>query len=451
MKNFGERASRFAQRYVPDPFVLALMLTILVMVVSLPRLNYDLFAVADGWVNGGGSGLWRFLAFSMQMCLILVTGFALAETPLAHSVVERLSSLPKNTRQATTLVSIFAMSAALINWGLGLVLGALLARKVGESARTLGKKIHYPLVCTAGYTGMAVWHGGFSGSAPLKATSSKQLIEILGAEVAESMTPIPTSASIGSWLNLTVIFLCFIVIPLTLAWLAPDDERAEPFSGVIKSESPTEANLNSSLAHRLNHSFVLAFVPAAFGLVWCSQWLLAHGISELNPNIINLFMLSVGLLLHRSPLRYAMAVQKSISGIAGIVLQYPFYAGIMALLVASGIIADLGQLLAGLSGNALCAATFYSAGLINLLIPSGGGQWAIQGPIIMQAASEAGVPTYKVLMALAYGDQWTNLIQPFWALPLLGICEIRAGQVLGYSAVLLIMAQICFLTPLCLF
>ena len=132
------------------------------------------------------------------------------------------------------------------------------------------------------------------------------------------------------------------------------------------------------------------------------------------------------------------------------VLQYPFYAGIMALLSVSGLVTDLGALLSGLSSNALCVATFYSSGLVNLLVPSGGGQWAVQGPIIMQAALDANVAPAKALMALAYGDQWTNLIQPFWALPLLGICQIKANKLMGYTVVLLIFMQLCFLGPLLL-
>ena len=158
-------------------------------------------------------------------------------------------------------------------------------------------------------------------------------------------------------------------------------------------------------------------------------------------------MLTLGLALHGSAQAHLVDWARNFQP-RGTVLQYPFYAGIMALLSVSGLVTDLGALLAGLSSDALCVATFYSSGLINLLVPSGGGQWAVQGPIVMQAALDAQVPPHKALMALAYGDQWTNLIQPFWALPLLGICQIPANKLMGYTVVLLVLMQICFLGPL---
>ena len=447
MRRLGNIFSGLAHRFVPDPFVLAIGLTLLVCLLALPRLDYNVVALANGWVAGGGQGLWRFLAFSMQMCLILVTGFALAETPAVRRLVTRLASIPQTTAQATTLVSVIAMSTALINWGLGLIVGALLARAVGIRARNENLPVHYPLVCTAGYTGLAVWHGGFSGSAPLKATSTAQLVEILGRELGNQVGPISTLDSIGSTLNLVVSALCLIVVPIVLALLAPRASKSQAFGG---DELPEATNLGAAdtVAERLNRSFFVILVPVALSVIWAIEWFGTNGIGKLNPNVINLVMLSVGLLLHGSAQAYGLAVGRAISSCAGIVLQYPFYAGIMALLTVSGLVTDLGMMLSGLGNDALCVATFYSSGLINLLVPSGGGQWAVQGPIIMQAALESGVPPQKALMALAYGDQWTNLIQPFWALPLLGICQIKANQLMGYTVVLLIFMQLCFLVPL---
>lgn len=452
MRRVGQVFSRMAHRFVPDPFVLAIGLTFVVCLLALPRLDYDIVRLAEGWVGGGGKGLWRFLGFSMQMCLILVTGFALAETPQVRRMVMRLSSMPKTTAQATTLVSLIAMSTALLNWGLGLIVGALLARSIGAYAKREGLAIHYPLVCTAGYTGLAVWHGGFSGSAPLKATSETQLIEILGAKLGTKIGAISTLDSIGSNLNITVTILCLTSVPIILALLAPSPDAAEGFDGDPSPHMPTDDMVKSKTtpAEKLNRSFLVVALPIGLTIIWAIGWFSQNGISKLNPNVINLIMLTLGMTLHGSAQAYGRSVGRAISSCSGIVLQYPFYAGIMALLTVSGLVADLGGLLSGLSSEALCVATFYSSGLVNLLVPSGGGQWAVQGPIIMQAALDSGVPPHKALMALAYGDQWTNLIQPFWALPLLGICQIQANKLMGYTVVLLIFMQLCFLGPLIL-
>ncbi len=449
MRRLGDTFSRLAHRFVPDPFVLAIGLTFVVCVLALPRLDYDVVRLANGWVNGGGKGLWRFLGFSMQMCLILVTGFALAETPLVRRLVNRLSSIPTTTAQATTLVSLVAMGTALLNWGLGLIVGALLARSIGVHAKRAGLSIHYPLVCAAGYTGLAVWHGGLSGSAPLKATSQAQLVEILGPELGQKVGPISTLDSVGSSLNVVVILLCLIAVPIILALLAPAAENTEAFEGEALEQS-TDLTSVSTPAEWLNQSFIVILLPVILSVIWGVGWFSANGISKLNPNVINLVMLTFGLALHGSAQAYGRSIGRAISSCAGIVLQYPFYAGIMALLTVSGLVTDMGALLSGLGSDALCIATFYSSGLVNLLVPSGGGQWAVQGPIIMQAALDAGVSPSKALMALAYGDQWTNLIQPFWALPLLGICQIKASKLMGYTVVLLIFMQVCFLGPLLL-
>ena len=232
--------------------------------------------------------------------------------------------------------------------------------------------------------------------------------------------------------------------------LAPPADEATPFEGDELEPTPP-VPVPTTFAERLNQSGLVIMLPIALTAIWAVDWFAENGISKLNPNVINLLMLSIGLLLHGSAKAYVTAITKAVTSCAGIILQYPFYAGIMALLSVSGIVGDLGTILASFNGSSLCVATFYTSGLVNLLVPSGGGQWAVQGPIIMQAALESGVEPAHALMALAYGDQWTNLIQPFWALPLLGICQIRANQLMGYTVILLIMMQVCFLVPLLIF
>jgi len=192
-------------------------------------------------------------------------------------------------------------------------------------------------------------------------------------------------------------------------------------------------------------------IPAGMGLAWCISWLMAKGLGTLNPNVINLFMLSIGLLLHGSVRAYVDAINKAVHSCSGIILQYPFYAGIMGIMAGAGLVGDVGAWLSGLGAEALAVATFYSGGLVNLFVPSGGGQWAVQGPIVMEAALKAGAEPSTILMALAYGDQWTNLIQPFWALPLLGICRVKVSAIIGYTAVLLVVSQLCFIVPLLFF
>ncbi len=453
----GQNLSRWAHRWVPDPFVLAIALTFVVFSLSWARSG-DLTPrpVVNLWIDGAskGKGLWNLLSFAMQMCLILLTGYALAETRFVRAGISRLARLPQSTGGAVVVVSLTAMGAALLNWGLGLIIGALLAREVGRTFREMGRPLHYPIVCAAVYTGLAVWHGGFSGSAPLKATSAQQLNEILGPQLAAKVPPMLLGDTIGSTLNLTVIALCLIIFPLTLYLLCPKSESemspapVEPEDETAGTDPSKEAG---TPAEWLNNAFIVVAFPAILGLAWFISWLQSHGLGKLNPNVINLFMLSVGLLLHGSVKSYVGAINRAVTSCAGIILQYPFYAGIMGIMFASGLVAEVGGWMAGLGPSGLAVSTFYSGGLVNLFVPSGGGQWAVQGSIVMQAAIDAGARPETILMALAYGDQWTNLIQPFWALPLLGICRVNVSSIIGYTAVLLVVSQVCFLTPLIIF
>ncbi|MEE2787764.1 MAG: TIGR00366 family protein [Myxococcota bacterium] len=450
----GHWLSDKAKRWVPDPFVLAILLTAIVFVLALPMLAWSPRAVIETWIEGagGGKGFWRLLAFAMQMCLILLTGYALAESRACKSAVQRLARWPQSTASAAVMVASVAMGCALLNWGLGLIIGALLAREVGRVARLERRPLHYPLICAAGYTGLAVWHGGLSGSAPLKVTNTKQLTEILGPELAQQLEPMLLGETIGSTLNLIVLGACFLVIPTVLALMSPKRpdqmiaaQADDPEENVDEFDAPTTP------AERLNQSFIIVAIPAIMGLSWFALWLATHGLGKLNPNVINLVMLSIGLLLHGSVKSYVHAIQRAVRSCAGIILQYPFYAGIMGIMAGAGLVGMLGAHLSGLGPAPLAMSTFYSAGLVNLFVPSGGGQWAVQGPIVMEAALQAGAHPQTILMALCYGDQWTNLIQPFWALPLLGICRISVSAIIGYTAILLLVSQLCFVVPLLFF
>ena len=448
LERVGAQASSWAQRWLPDPFVLAIGLTVLSVLIALPSMDWSMVRVASAWVDGEGSGrgVWSLLAFGMQMCLILITGHALAETPAVRSLVDRLAAWPKNTQTAVLLVALVTMGFSLLNWGLGLIVGALLAREVGRIAHQNDNTIHYPLVVTAGYTGMLVWHGGLSGSAPLKATSSTQLTEILGPELAARIPPMLLGDTIGSPLNLLATGLCLLIVPLVLVAMVP--KQASCVSAAAQPEpsiSPSQPTLPSE---RINHSRWVVLVPVGLVLLWVIPWLRTAGIGRLNPNVMNLVMLAAGLALHGSAKRYAEAVDRATRSCSGIILQYPFYAGIMGILATSGLVESLGSSLSGMGTTMLPIATFYLAGAVNLFVPSGGGQWAIQGPLLMEAALNNGVAPSRVLMALAWGDQWTNMVQPFWALPLLGICRVSAGSILGYTLVLLLVSQFCFILPL---
>ena len=169
-------------------------------------------------------------------------------------------------------------------------------------------------------------------------------------------------------------------------------------------------------------------------------------------NFINLLFLGLGLLVYGRPVAYAKAITRATTGCAGIILQFPIYAGIMAIMVQSGLVRELALLIQDVATPETYGAfTFVSAGGVNLFVPSGGGQFGVQGPVVIQAATELGVPYGKAIMAFAYGDQWTNMLQPFWALPLLGITKLRASELIGYTAALMFLVAPIYLGALAVF
>ncbi|MCB9789119.1 MAG: short-chain fatty acid transporter [Deltaproteobacteria bacterium] len=449
MRALGRALSRAAGRVVPDPFAIAILLTFVSLGLAWAfgdRSPLDLVGLWGGRLDGDALlpsevGLWRLLTFAMQMCLILVTGHALASSPPMERLIARLAALPRSAAQAVALTALVAMLAALVNWGLGLIVGALAARSVAVAARGRGLRVHYPLLGAAGYAGLMVWHGGLSGSAPLTVTQSKDLASLLGRP---DVAPIPLQDTLTSPLNLCVTALLLIVVPLVLTRMLPRDGReiieVDPRSlpGV---RSAADAPDPRAERHVLDDAWWLAAGLAGLAIAYLVLYLRRIGLGRIDLNAVNLAFLALGLLLHRSPAAYLRAITDATTGCAGIILQFPLYAGIMGVFVHSGLIDRLATSIATVAdGSTFAPLTMLSAGAVNLFVPSGGGQWAIQGPLVVQSAERLGVPLGKAVMAFAYGDEWTNMLQPFWALPLLAITGLRARDLIGYTAAVMLLA-----------
>lgn len=477
IRRLSELSAAWARRWVPDPFVIAILLTAFTLVWAVLS-GASLTSLVDVW--GGKQGIWKssFMEFTVQIILVLVTGHALAATRPVRLLIESLAVRPTTPRGAAALTAFVACAAGLINWGLGLIVGALLARQVGASCRARGVRIDYPLVVAAGYSGLMVWHGGLSGSAPLKVTQSKDVLAVVGdaavvqrvGELVAERAPgfsdgsIPLALTLLSPSNLLVGALALVVVPLLFALMAPKPDAAELIE--IDAATAEAAHLGPpddaledakedapTPAARLETTWVVPALIVALGVAHLGLRAYREGgamLQRLDLDTINLTFLLLGLALHGSARAYSRAVSDAISGTAGIVLQFPLYFGIMALMASSGLVGSIADGIVALSrGHAWAypTLTFLSAGFLNLFIPSGGGQWAVQGPIVLTGAATLGIDPGKAVMALAYGDQWTNMAQPFWALPLLGICGVQARDIMGYTIVVMLLAAPIFLLP----
>jgi short-chain fatty acids transporter len=454
LARLGLRFRRGFGRVTPEPFVLAVMLTVLVLLAALvfgewpgtsasAPLPQRVGVALETWAGGG---LWKLLAFAMQATLMLVAGTALAEAPIVQAGITRVVRIARGPRTLVGLTAAVSIGLALLSWSLSLIGGALLAREAGRVSEREGWRLHYPLLCAAAYSGMMVWHGGLSGTAPLKATSTKDLIEVLGPELAAKVGVIPLSETLFSPLNLFVTGGLLVLGPLVFGFMTPargcDPDPRPPRPTVDVVAAPSEAVESGDRLDALERSPWIVWLLGVPMLAGLGVIAIRRGFAQLDLDTVNLALWVAAMLLHGRPDRFLTACDRGIRGCTGIVLQFPLYAGIMAIMAASGLSALLSTWIAATGSELLGVVTFLSAGVVNLFVPSGGGQWAVQGPIAMQAALDAGVEPATLLMAVAYGDQWTNMIQPFWALPLLAVTGVRARDIVGYTCLWMLLGGV---------
>ena len=455
ISRLGLAISRVFHRVCPDPFVIAILLTVLTFALAMifgkvdPEKNVAQRALAllDAWRSD--DGLWKLLSFGMQMCLILVTGHALASTRPVRKAIEALAGTPRSAGGAAVLVCVAACVTGLINWGLGLIVGALMAREVGRSMRRRGLSAHYPLLAAAGYMGLLVFHGGLSGSAPLSATTVAGARKVLPeAAVALIGDGIPLDRTLFSPLNLFVTGGMVVILPVLFWFLTPRSPRdMQPMSEGLTAQpiKPGQSTVASddgeaidglSIPDRLDRSGIVVGLLAMLLLAGFTRYVHASGFLNIQINEINALMFALGLLLHRSPKAYMNAVEDGARDCGAIIVQFPIYAGIMALMKVSGMIEMLtdGFMRLG-DARTLPAMSFVSATLVGLFVPSGGAQWGLQGPVALQASANAGIDPGAMLMSVAYGDELANMLQPFWALPLLAITGAKAREIVGYTAI----------------
>jgi short-chain fatty acids transporter len=447
------------RRYLPSPFTIAVLLTLLTMVLALVFTENTsggnhFFAILSYWENG----IWNnaLLVFAYQMMLILVLGHVLVLSKPMEKLILRITGWVTNTSSATVLVVLPTLLVSFFNWGLGLIFGAILARKVGEYAQMKNIPINYPLIGACGYSGLMVWHGGISGSAPLKVAEAghlKGLLEgVADAKVLETLPEtLSTAYTIFSYWNLIVFALVALCIA-ALAYYLSKRTESTPLD-LKRYEFASLERKNSEGAERLDYS---PWVSSLFGVLvlaaFLVQYLPALKTLNLTPNMLNFFMLGLAILLHGSFKRFLIAVEEAIGDTAGILIQFPLYFGIMGIMAGSGMINEVSNFFTSISTNTtLPIFTFFSAGLVNIFVPSGGGQWAIQGPLVLQSAIQLNVPLPKVIMALAYGDQVTNMLQPFWALPLLGITKLKAKEILPYTLLFMVIGSLIYIAGLLIF
>ena len=430
-KKFTNGCVRVVNRWLPDPFLFAIILTIVVFIGSMLGTQQGPITLLTAW--GNDYGFWNLLAFSMQMALVLVLGSAMASARVCKRGLGAIANAAKDKKSAILIVTFVSTVCCWLNWGFGLIAGALLAKEIARRV----KDVDYPLLIASAYSGFVIWHAGLSGSIPLQ----------MGAEGGTTILDVnyyaATSETIFHPVNLGMCVIILLTMPLVNWAMHPNTEHTILVDPAVLVEDEEKVYAIDTPAEKIEHSRALWVIVLILGFGYIIYHFATKGFN-LSLNIVNMIFLFLGVALHGDLRRYVDAIGEAAGGAAGILLQFPFYAGIMGLMVAkngdgvslAGIIADF---FVSISNDVTFPVfTFLSAGIINFFVPSGGGQWAVQAPIVMPAATQMGIEYGRAAMAIAWGDQWTNMIQPFWALPALGVAGLSAKDIMGYLVIVLL-------------
>ncbi|MGX5358409.1 short-chain fatty acid transporter [Kocuria sp. KH4] len=430
------------EKYIPSALNFAILLSVAVGVMALLLTDAGPADVLRGW----GEGLAGLLAFMTQMALILLLGHALANTRPVRRLLGGLARVPRTALQAYVFVFLVAATASLITWGLGLVVGALLARDVAAEGDRRGLELSFPMLVASGFSGFVVWHMGYSGSGPLTAATPGSFIE----EQIGRTVPI-TETTFSAW-NITAAVVTVVLVALALWLVAPravDPAHRMTAAALAASEQTVGEDEVATPADRLDASRVPTLVV---GLALAGYLVLhfAEG-GTVTLDIVNWMFLALIFLIARNAFEVMALIKNAAANVGDILLQFPLYAGIMGMMAATGLIQVLSDsIVAVASPQTLGLLAFLSAGIVNFFVPSGGGQIAIQAPILLDAGARLDVDPAVMIMAISYGDQWTNMIQPFWALPLLAIAGLKIRDILGYTTVVLVVSGLVFGTTLLL-
>lgn len=438
------RFTGWAERWIPDAFIFALAATFLVFVAAVLMLRKQ-----HGWVSGTlqsveiwGSGFWELIPFTLQMALVIITGYVAATTRPVYRLIAALASFPRSPKVAIAWVALFAMLSSWINWGFSLIFSAMLAK---ETARRL-EGVDYRAVAASSFLGLgSIWAQGLSGSAALQMATPSALQPAIrqivdgGGKIPGGM--IPLSNTIFLWQSMVSVAIEIVIVTALVYLYAPDATRARTaqMMGIELGASPLDREapaVKGTPGEWLEHAPILNVLFVLLAGSYLVRYFLksGQGLNALNLNTVNLIFLTFGVALHGTPSRLMRAVKEATPGVWGVILQFPFYAGIAALIVKTHLNEKLAGWFVGISTPKTFPAiiAIYSA-VLGVFVPSGGSKWVIEAPYVMQAAHDLKVHLGWMVAVYDLGEALANLVQPFWMLPILGLFGLRAKDVMGYT------------------
>ena len=433
---------KVAERWMPDPLVIAIVLTLLCYFAALAFTDFTVGQTIDAW----GNGYWSLLQFTCQMILILALGHVVAHTRPVNKLLTSFALKIHSPRMAYVGITLLAGFFALFSWGIGLIVPAVVARIIGKNFRERGIKVDYPLLVACGYSGTAVGMQGLSASIQLILnTPDHFLIEKIGL--------IPLDQTIFSTWSMSIVAANMILLPIAYALAAPDRDSVREMALPETNNKQESIKIEEKFAtpsQKLENSRWVTFALGVFAGFYIVRHFLLGG--SLNLNSLNMIFVVLGLLFCDSSKHYVELLSNAAKVAGPFLIQYPLYAGLMGIMASSG----LGELFVEgfvhiSTVETLPLLTFASAAILNIFIPSAGGQWAVQGPIMIDAALQMGADIPRIAMSVAIGESWTNAIQPLYAVPVLAIAGLHIRDIMGYCVIALLVQGTVYLTALTFF
>jgi short-chain fatty acids transporter len=430
--------TRWSARWVPNSFVIACLLTLVTFAMVIGVAGKNPIAAEGYWVKG----FWELLELTMQLSLIVLTGYVVAVSPMVSRLLGLLAGLATSNRGAVAMMGLVSMGASWLHWGLGLIAGPIFLQFLVRKH----PRIDYRLAVAAGYLGSTcTWHAGLSGSAPLLMATPKNFMEAQAGLI-------PISTTTFSGFNLTLTAVVVFVMTMTVRRLYPRDADVLTTEDMVGAQTSvedvpvdphasigvSEARPGFSLARFLENRYWLNFVMGLLGVT--AFWsLYAEGGYRVSLNVFNFAFLFLALLVHPSPASFTRAATRGATYLYGIVIQFPFYAGMYGLIRYSGLADIIGRWFVSVATpRTFPVIIYWYSGIVSYVIPSGGSKWAVEAPYVVSAAQSLGVPVSHAILAYAWGDMSTHFLQPFWAIPLLAIARVEFKDIMGYLALLFV-------------
>lgn len=428
LERAAEGLTRWSIRWIPNSFIIACLLTLLVFIAALALTGSSVIQCIGYW----GDGFWSLLSFGMQMCLIVFTGYIVAVSPLVSRLLHAVARIPRGPKSAIVTMTVISLLLSWFHWGLSIVGAALMVRFIAAQRRD----VDYRLLVACAYLGMGcTWHAGLSASAPL-------LVATPGHFLEGEIGVIPVGETIFSPFNLILIGVVFLFLCVFTPLLHPRKEKTvsiDPrFLEGFENLEPPSRPVNPTPSEKLEYSYLMNAVFGLLGLGWVVWYFFVKG-GSLTLDAFNFAALFIGILLHPTTASFLKAAAEGGKLLWGIVVQFPFYAGMYGIIKSSGLTESLANALVSVATEyTYPTIVYWYSGIVNYFVPSGGSKWAIEAPYIMEAAKTLGVSAPKTVIAYAWGDMATDLIQPFWALPLLSVAKLDFKDIMGYEIIIFV-------------